>query len=164
MIERKCIICGNSFRCYPSDKRVTCSKDCQRERARRQIKKSPVKWGEEARKRLSQKGKTSNLRLGTEAAKRSPAAGRFETNHTAKVWTLIDPDGGEHVVRNLRLWARDHTELFDKPCTDKSAVQITSGFAAIAQTLKRARGVKGKPNGATTYFGWRLKKLPEIPD
>lgn len=164
MIERKCVICGKLFSCYPSDNRVTCSNECRRERQRRQVTARPVKWGEEAKKRLSANGQTKNLKAGTPAAQKSPIAGRFETNQEAKIWTLIDPSGNRVIVRNLLLWARAHTHLFGKPPGDKSAKQILSGFAAIAQTLKGNRGAPGKRPGASTYFGWSMLDLPKEPD
>lgn len=163
MITRKCVICGNEFECYPSDKKVTCSNVCRRERQRRIALKRPVKWSDNAKKRLSERGQTENLKLGTDAAKESKIAGRFETNREAKIWTLIDPSGKEVIVRNLLLWARENTELFGKPPGDKSAEQISCGFRAIAQTLTGARGVPGKQRGALSYFGWTLKSPPEEP-
>lgn len=120
-------------------------------------------WGDEAKKRKSQLGQTANLQLGTAAAQMSPIAGRFETNREAKIWILIDPSGNEITVRNLKLWARDHADLFGKPLGDKSANQIAAGFCAIAQTLRGKRGSPGKPSGAMTYFGWTLKCPPESP-
>lgn len=159
MIQRKCVICGSLFSCYPSDNKVTCSNACCRERQRRLVKQKPVRWSDAAKARLSQKGQTDNLLKGAEAVKRSPIAGRGETNHEAKIWVLISPDGREITVRNLRHWARSNTELFGKPPGDKSAYQISCGFSAIAQTLKGNRG----PNGPMTYFGWSLKDLPVPP-
>jgi len=163
MITRSCVICGKPFDCYPSDNRVTCSKDCRRERQRRIQTGKANKWGEASRRKLSERGQTDNLKLGVLAVKRSPIAGRFETNQEAKIWILVDPSGREYVVRNLRLWAREHTDLFDKPPGDKSADQIAGGFSAIAQTLAGNRGAPGKRSGAMTYYGWRLKDLPEKP-
>lgn len=163
MITRKCVICGKPFDCYPSEKRVTCSKDCRRERQRRIVTARPVQWSAKARERASARGQTENLKLGCAAAQRSPVAGRFETNQEAKIWTLVDPAGNEIVVRNLLLWARENTALFGKEPGDKSADQIAGGFRAIAQTLAGNRGAPGKRRGALTYFGWTLKKLPEEP-
>lgn len=163
MITRKCVICGKPFGSYPSDNRVTCSKDCRRERQRRITTAHPIKWGDEARRRAAKRGLTENLKLGSAAAQRSPISGRFETNQEAKIWTLVDPHGVEIVVRNLLLWARENTERFNKPPGDKSAKQIVAGIRAIAQTLAGKRGAPGKPRGSLTYFGWTLKKLPEEP-
>lgn len=164
MIQRKCVICGKAFDCYPSDNKVTCSKECSRERQRRRVKQHPIKWGDEAKARAAQRGWTANLKLGAAAAQQSLIAGRFESNHAAKVWILVDSAGREYTVRNLLLWAREHTDLFDKPLGDKSAQQIASGFKAIAQTLRGNRGGEGQPRGAMTYFGWTLKALPTMPD
>lgn len=163
MITRKCVICGKEFECYPSSNTVTCSKDCRRERQRRLVTAKPVKWSTEAKKKLSERGKTENLKLGKAAAQRSPIAGRFETNRELKIWTLVDLSGKEIAVRNLLLWARENTALFDKPPGDRSANQIASGFKAIAQTLSGKRGAPGKPRGAMTYFGWTLKNIPQKP-
>lgn len=85
-------------------------------------------------------------------------AGRFETNQEAKIWRLVDPSGNEIIVRNLLLWARENTERFGKPPGDRSAIQIASGFEAIAATL---RGTRKMPS--MTYFGWTLKDVPEVP-
>lgn len=161
MITRNCVICGKPFECYPSDNKVTCSKDCRRERQRRIQTGKANKWNAAARKRWSERGQTDNLKLGVAAAKKSPIAGRFETNQEAKIWTLIDPSGNEIVVRNLLLWARANTHLFDKPPGDRSARQIASGFESIAQTLRGKRGTPGQQRGAMTYFGWTLKHLPQ---
>lgn len=135
MIQRKCVICGKAFECYPSDNKVTCSKACSRERQRLRIKQHPIKWSDEAKARAAQRGRTANLKLGTAAAQQSPIAGRFETNQEAKVWLLVDPAGREYTVRNLLLWAREHTDLFDKSPGDKSAQQIASGFDEYKETM-----------------------------
>lgn len=163
MITRKCVVCGKPFECYPSDNKVTCSKDCRKERQRRIQTGKAIKWSTSARKKLSDRGRTDNLRMGTAAAQQSPVAGRFETNQEAKIWILVDPSGQEYVVRNLRLWAREHTDLFGKPPGDRSADQITAGFRAIVQTMKGNRGAPGKRRGAMTYKAWTLKSLPEEP-
>lgn len=163
MITRKCVVCGKAFDCYPSDNRVTCSMDCRRERQRRVRTGDHRTWSQDAKSRLSSKGKTQNLQLGTAAAMRSPIAGRHETNQASKLWVLVTPSGEEIPVRNLRLWAREHTDLFGKPPGDRSADQIAAGFRAIAATLsgKRPPGSRGRP--AYTYFGWSLKGPPDTP-
>lgn len=161
MITRRCVICGKPFHCYPSDKKVTCSNTCRCERQRRIVKNTPVKWSDAAKRRLSERGQTENLKLGTAAAQASSLAGRFKTNREAKIWVLVDPTGNEVVVQNLLLWARENTVLFNKPPGDKSAKQIAAGFKAIAQTMRGSRGTPGKPRGAMSYFGWTLKCLPQ---
>lgn len=158
-----CPVCKKLFPDPPSNKSVTCSKSCSAKWRASLREGAPHPWSSDAKGRLSAKGQTENLKLGTAAAKKSPIAGRFETNQEAKVWTLIDPSGRETTVTNLLLWAREHTELFNKPPGDKSASQISHGFQAIAATLRGVRGAEGKPRGAMTYFGWTLKRLPEPP-
>lgn len=163
MVTRNCVICGKAFECYPSDITVTCSNACRRERQRRIQTGHSISWSDEAKARLSEKGQTANLKLGTAAAQTSPIAGRGEENQEAKVWILVTPDGEEIVVRNLLHWARSHTDLFDKPPGDQSAKQIAAGFKAIAQTLRGGRK-SGKQRGAYTYKGWTLKGLPQSLD
>ena len=158
-MTKRCVVCGKPFSAPPSSKKCTCSAQCSTARKQLSHQGKHNQWSEDARARLSQKGKTPNLQLGTEAAQKSPLAGRFETNQEAKIWTLITPTGDEIVVRNLLLWARIHTDLFDKPPGDRSANQIAHGFAAIAQTLRNTR-----KSPAHTYFGWSLKGPPEIPN
>ena len=154
---RVCPICKALFAAPPSDKTVTCSKACSAEWRRLTHSGVSNKWGADARRRLAQAGQTENLKKGTAAAQQSPIAGRFETNQEAKIWHLITPEGEEIVVRNLLMWARDHTDLFDKPPGDESAIQIANGFKAIAQSIK------GNRDPAMTYFGWTLNGLPEEP-
>lgn len=153
-----CPICRDLFQDPPSNNRVACSKECSDKW--RSIIHAGIsnKWNLIARKRWSERGQTENLKKGHSAAQQSPISGRFETNREAKIWILIDPSGNEHVVRNLINWAREHTELFDKPPGDKSAAQIAAGFRAIAQTLK---GKRKTP--AMHYWGWTLKGPPTPP-
>ena len=153
-----CPICGSLFPSPASDKTVTCSKACSSIWRSASHGGVSNRWGAESRARKRLDGRTNNLRLGTEAAKKSPVAGRFKTNQWSKVWTLIDPVGNEITVQNLLLWARENTERFGKPKGDRSASQIAHGFAAIAETL---RGTRKTP--AMTYFGWTLKAPPDIP-
>lgn len=160
---RICPICKKLFPAPPSSNAVTCSKKCSAQWKSIVHKNQSNKWSDESKAKLSARGQTENLKLGSAAARISPISGRFETNQEAKVWTLIDPTGREIVVRNLLLWARKNTALFGKEPGDKSAIQIASGFKAIAQTLTGKRGIPGKASGALTYFGWGLKKPPEEP-
>lgn len=113
---------------------------------------------QQALERFAPKRQTAQLKLGTEAARKSPKAGPFETNVTAKVWVLVSPEGEEIVVRNLQLWAREHAALFGKEQNERSAIQIACGFRAIARSLA---GKLKRP--AMTYFGWSLKAPPSMP-
>lgn len=161
---RVCAICRKLFPAPPSATASTCSRRCYQAWCSRLHKGLPGrKWSESEKRRKAEQGRPEGLKLGTAAAQKSPLAGRFATNQEAKCWILIDPSGKEIPVRNLRMWAREHTELFGKPPGDKSANQIARGFMAIAQTLRGSRGTPGKQRGATSYLGWGLKQLPEYP-
>lgn len=92
---------------------------------------------------------------GVESAKKSPKSGRFESNVNAKVWTLIAPNGREFNCTNLRLWAREHTDLFGFEPGDHSANKIAHGFHNISQTYHGTR------TGVHTYKGWSLKSAPQ---
>ena len=153
---RVCPVCHKLFPSPPSSNAITCSAACSSVWKSLTHKGLRVNWSDESRQRLSAKGKTENLKLGTAAAQRAPIAGRFETNQNAKIWTLVDPCGNKITVRNLILWARENTDLFGKPEGDHSAHQIASGFQAIALTMC---GKRKTP--AMSYFGWTLKCPPE---
>lgn len=169
--KKICVICGKEFECPPSDKTVTCSPECRAVRAAKamndRIEKGEIcKWTEEFRQKHEsspavQAARKELSKIGGEAAKNSPLAGPFETNQGAKIWTLVDPSGNEYVVQNLNLWAREHTNLFDKPSGDKSVQQIRHGFEAISQTLRGVRGPGCKQRGSWSYFGWTLKCPPQ---
>ena len=106
---RVCPVCHKLFPSPPSSNAITCSAACSSVWKSLTHKGLRVNWSDESRQRLSAKGKTENLKLGTAAAQRSPIAGRFETNQNAKIWTLVDPCGNKITVRNLILWARENT-------------------------------------------------------
>jgi hypothetical protein len=152
MITRKCLICGAEFTCYPSDKRVTCGRpECVRENRRKSHKGVSNHWGEAARRKKSAQGLTDNLRAGTPAARKSPIAGRFETNREAKFWRVRSPEGKIYEFTNLRLWARDNCELFGKPKSELSAQQIAHGFYSVYMA-QRGVGL----HHTITYKGWML--------
>ena len=86
---------------------------------------------------------------GTEAAKNSPLAGRFETNSSAKTYTLVSPEGVKVEVTNLRQWARENAELFGFEPTDENVQRICNGFYTIAKNIRNCR--RGQ-----TYKGWTI--------
>ena len=158
MITRKCVICGTEFVCYPSDKKVTCGRpECVLENRRRSHKGVSNRWNAESRRKKSAQGMTDNLRAGTPAAKKSPIAGRFETNYNAKLWRVQSPKGKTYEFTNLRLWAREHTALFGKPPGDRSAGQIAQGFYS-AYMAQRNVG----EHHTLTYKNWKLLAVKTI--
>lgn len=154
-----CVICGKKYQAPPSDKRSTCANpECVRENKVRKHTGKSNKWPEESKAKISGV-QTDNLKMGTPSAQKSPIAGRFETNQNAKDWILISPEGKEYRCRNLTEWARNHCDLFGKEPGDRSALQITAGFRAIATSLRGNR-----KTSCSTYFGWTLLGVPQKPE
>lgn len=124
---KTCPICGRSFPCPPSDKTVTCGKDCSRiHRSRMHQGKSNI-WSDEARKQLAKKGQTDNLKLGT-------AAG-------VKTWHLISPGGKHYRFKNLAHWAMENYTLF--------------GFHHPNDAEKVRCGISNAKGNGTTYKDWK---------
>lgn len=157
---KKCIVCGEEFKASPSDKIVTCSKECLKIR-RSQISRGK-KMSETAVERMSARAKsrgfTDNLKKGTQAAMASPKAGRFETNVSAKSWILISPSGERYECRNLMCFIRKNPHLF---CIDGSnddeVRRISAGFRTIKRNIRLNR--KGQ-----TYLGWTLELPSETEE
>lgn len=142
------MICGREFSSPPSAKTVTCSPACRSERARRA---ASHKRPEEVKAKISAaaKGRDMSKLGGTNAAKKSPLAGRFVTNSSAKTFTLVTPDGEKIGVTNLRHWVRKNADLFDCEPTDENVARICAGFYTIARNIRLNR--RGK-----TYKGWTI--------
>ena len=147
---KKCVICGRDFYSPPSAKTVTCSPACRSERARRAASR---KRPEEVKAKISATAKGRDMSAiqgrGTEAAKNSPLAGRFETNSSAKTYTLVSPEGVKVEVTNLRQWARENSEFFGFDPTDENVQRICNGFYTIAKNIRLCR--RGQ-----TYKGWTI--------
>ena len=151
---KQCTICGAQFTCSPSDKKHTCGNaDCTKEQRRLSHIGKRNKWSAESKQRLSSKGKTDNLLLGTPAAQQSPLAGAFETNHNAIVWTLQAQNGTTHIVRNLALWLREHADMLDG-----TPEQARAGLMQIKRSMehKTKRPVR-------QWKGWQLLKWEKPP-
>lgn len=130
---RKCVVCGREFKCSPSDKTVTCSKECSRiHKSRTHMGKKNV-WSDESREKLKKLGRTENLKKGSEA--------------TAKIWILVSPEGKRYVCKNLRAWTRRHCDLFEVDTSEKNAQIIASG-------LSQAKCGKS----VATYKGWTAQE------
>jgi len=143
---RYCIICGEPFKCSPSDKKVTCSQECRKIRAGKAAQK-PRQWSEAARQKQSARGKTDNLKMGTPAAQKSPIAGSFETHYNALIWTIKSPDNVVFTVRNLNLWIKNNLNLF----SGNTAEQVRMGFLQVKRSIEGKR-----KHPVASYKDWQL--------
>lgn len=155
--QKICVVCSKAFYCPPSDKTVTCSKECSRIHKSRTHKGKSNKWTAESKQKLKDLGQTNNLKLGTDAAKISPKSGRFETNINAIDWHLISPDGKHYYFHSLNFWLRENCrELFGIEPDTREFKNVSSGLC----NSKRAS--LGGRYGSTTYKGWQV--LPTDDD
>lgn len=146
--HKKCVICGKEFPCSPSNKTVTCSPECRSERARRAASR---KRSESERKSLSEAAKKRGVskitqEKGTEAAMKSPKGGRFETNSSAKSYTIMSPEGQEYTVTNLMNWIRENIHLFGEENSDEAVNRVAHGFYTVTRNTrlnKRGQRYKG---------------------
>lgn len=147
----KCAVCGKLFQKSPSDWVVTCSRECLRIRRSGMLAGHAV--SDKTRQKISsaakKRGFTENLAKGTPAAQRSPKGGRFNTNSSAKAWTLLSPDGRIFTCTNLNNWIRTHAELFGIEPTDENIRRVSAGFRVIKRNIKLNRGCQ-------TYKGWTI--------
>lgn len=168
-ITKPCVICGKLFDSYRSDNRVTCSDACRRQRAAKSSQENPRKWGEEAKRRRAEdadiKAQMDVLQpRGVQAALAIPEGQRGPQNRESKIWILIDPSGNQVPCTNLLDWARNNYRLFEPQTPedecDKAAQRISSGFRAIANSMRGAPSCK---RSVYHYKGWGLLSLPITP-
>ena len=153
MLKNKkiCVVCGRSFGCPPSSKKITCSPECSRIRKRQSHIGKQNRWNGDSRERLKNLGQTKNLKMGTAAAKCSPRSGRFETNINAKNWHLISPDGKHYRFKSLNFWLRENClELFGVEPDSREFHNIRSGLTGAK------RAAMGKNYLCCTYMGWQV--------
>lgn len=149
--QKICVICGKLFDCPPSSKKITCSKECSAIRKSQSHKGKSNVWSEESKRKLSERGQTDNLKMGTPAAKRSSNSGRFETNVNAIDWHLISPEGKHYYFHSLHHWLRENCrELFGVEPDSREFINIRSGLS----NAKRA--MLGGSYMTTTYKDWRV--------
>lgn len=155
-MQAKCIVCGREFTKSPSDNVLTCSPECSRRRRSEVLAGHSV--SDEAREKISraakERGFTKNLAKGTPAARKSPKSGRFETNASAKAWSLISPDGRQFDFTNLNNWIREHADLFGEEPTDDNVRRISAGFRVVKRNIKLNRGCQ-------TYKGWTVVDMDD---
>lgn len=168
-ITKPCVICGKLFDSYRSDNRVTCSDACRRRRAAKSSHDKPRKWGEEAKRRRAEdadiKAQMDVLQpRGVQAALAIPEGQRGPQNRESKIWVLVDPSGTQVPCTNLLDWARNNYRLFEPQTPenecDKAAQRISSGFRAIANSM---RGTPSCKRSVYHYKGWGLLSLPITP-
>lgn len=153
---RECIVCGKGFKCSPSSKKITCSKECSRIRKTETHMGKKNVWGEESKRKVAERGKTKNLELGTDAAKKSSNSGRFETNVNAKDWHLISSNGVEYKFHSLNFWLRENCqELFGCEPDSREFDNVRSGLSGAK------RAMLGGTYNSTTYKGWQCLPTKE---
>lgn len=149
---KTCPVCGKSFPSPPSDKTVTCGdKTCRHIHISNTHKGKHNYWSEEAKQRLSEKGQTQNLKLGTEAAKQSPLSGKFPTNINAKDWHIVSPNGVHYRFHSLNYWTRKNCALFGFEQSEKNAQRIASGIK-----VAKAGALKKQYTRSHAYKGWSV--------
>lgn len=130
---RKCVVCGHEFKCSPSDKTVTCSKECSRlNKSKTHVGKRNV-WSQESREKLKKLGQTENLKKGTVSQE--------------KIWILTSPEGKRYTCKNLRAWTRSHCDLFGLDTSEENAQKIAGGLSQA----KRGKSV-------ATYKDWTAEE------
>lgn len=148
---KKCLVCGKEFKCSPSDKIVTCSRQClsirrgQVSRGRKLSNKARANMSEAAKKKESY----DNLKKGTPAAQKSPKSGRFDTNINAKDWVLISPEGIRYECHSMINFIRKNPELFGINGDDESVNRCAAGIRTIKGNILHGR--RGH-----TYHGWTV--------
>jgi len=149
--ERSCAVCCTIFYCAPSYKKKTCSPECAR--ISYVYNRTGKKWSPEARKRISEsRGQLPQLLLGTEAAKKSPIAGGYETNHRAQNWTLVSPAGKIYRIRNLKLFCRRIAPLYGS-----TANSMQSAIGKI-KSWKQGRSNQK----VLSWKGWHLLEYEDV--
>ena len=151
--KKNCIVCGKAFECPPSNKTVTCSKECRKEYAK--LRNVGKILPDDVKKKMSEKAKGRDLSslqpIAVEAAKHSPNSGRFETNVNAIDWHLISPEGNHYYFHSLSLWLRENClELFGCEPDSRAYTNARAGLS----NAKRA--MLGKEYPCCTYKGWRV--------
>lgn len=151
-----CAVCGRRFASPPSDKTVTCSRECSSIHRSRTHKGKRNQWSDESRAKLRAAGQTANLKLGTPAAKMSPISGAVETNRNAKHWVLKSPENMLYEFDNLALFIRQHPEFFSNPKSAHTALISAASCVKESTTPHSRRG-----RAVTQYKGWTVVSRSE---
>ena len=137
-----CVVCGKSFRVTGQqaiNERKTCSKKCEHQfRSSRSAERNMT---------LPVDVKNAIQQAVIEGVKRSPNVGGFETNIHAKTWRLLSPDNTVYHFRNLALFLRQHTELFDPD-------DLTPRTIGCRASAKLSRLRPDNKNRRKSWKGW----------
>lgn len=164
-IKKFCVICGKEFYVYLSNAfQKCCSKKCGAALRMQNGYVNNAKWSDEAKQRRANNPAVIEQvkgfqKAGAQAALMLPEGQRGPQNRAALVWILIDPSGNYHKVVNLYDWSRKNKDIFFSEDVDEdtAAMRISSGFKAIASSM---RGVRSRSRPVQSYKGWRLAELP----
>ena len=91
----------------------------------------------------------------TEAAKKSPKAGRFETNRAAIDWHLVSPNGEHFYIHSLSFWLRENCDkYFDVEPDSKQFFNIISGLSRVKRSMLGK--IKEGQRPGYSYKGWKV--------
>ena len=155
---KRCVVCGKEYACRPSRNVVTCSRECRLKHLS-QIHKGS-KRSEESKCRMSEARRANprNMeiqRKATEAAKKSPKSGRFETNRAAIDWHLVSPEGEHFYIHSLSFWLRKNCKkYFDVEPDSKQFFNIIAGLSRVKRSVLGTLPEGQHP--ACRYKGWSV--------
>lgn len=75
-----------------------------------------------------------------EGLKKSPNTGRFETNIHAKNWVLIAPNGTVYKIKNLTMFIRNNSELFEISNNDEDVNKMVKRLSVAKSKQRKWRG------------------------
>lgn len=107
-----CAVCGTEFMSFPYEKKKCCSVECAV--VLRAQNRRGVPLSEEGMKNIRDSAAKNiealreNMLRVQRDARNHPLCGPFETNHHAKDWRLITPEGTLVEFRNLDFFCRKH--------------------------------------------------------
>ena len=94
----------------------------------------------------------------SDALKKNPRTGHFETHHLSKNWILVSPIGEEYAFKNLHLWAEEHEDLL--PVSEKTGNRVTA--RTFEREIQRIKGTElrteSKQATRKDYYGWTIKE------
>lgn len=144
-----CVVCGKEFKAFPCENKKCCSVECSivsRARVRRGV---PHVVSAEGRRNITAgimrnpEALRARLDAARELQKNHPLCGPFETNHSAKDWRFITPEGDLVECRNLNLF-----------CRNRFGIEWNKWAAGLRNLTYWARGTGSWE--IEVYKGWRV--------